>query len=71
MRAVTAVNIGRAIVAARVGDVGGKIRGDGIAFDPGHAARKIGVDGLRVAGVQPGVADSHAFALTAQAQTGD
>ncbi len=61
MRAVTAVQIGRSIVATGVGDVGVVNRGDRIAQDRSHAAGEVLMDGRGISGVETGVSDSNDF----------
>ena len=62
MRAVARVEVGCAVVAARVANVGGEIGGDRIAHHRLHPAREVGVDWAGRADVEAGVTDRNDLA---------
>ena len=65
---MAAIEIRRAVVAARISYIAIQIWRDRITLDPGDTARKIGMDMARIAGVQTGIAYRDGFTLTAQAE---
>ena len=67
VRAVPAVHVGRAVVAARVGDVGGPARRDREAHDRGDASPEVLVHGRSAARVEPRVGDRDPLAGAGEA----